>query len=79
MEFHLKTFLLTALLHRYVQDTMSIKVRAQSPEHAYEIARTFLPEFPDKTTYSDSVPFCIVENREILSSEIVELEHGDGG
>ena len=56
---------------------MSLKVRAQNVEHAYEIAREFLIEYPEKTPYGNDVPFCVIENRETLSQEVSDIEGSD--
>ena len=74
----MKTFLMSAVLKRTVLDNASLKVRASSLDHAYEIARDFLADFPNNTKqWSASVPMFIVENRESLDSDTIDLDAED--
>lgn len=73
-----KTYLMSAVLKRTVLDTLSLKVRASNLEHAYEIVKQHITDYPDNTNaYGQSVPFMVVEDRKTLSSDILDLEHED--
>lgn len=52
---------------------MSLKVRASSKEHAYEIAKAFLSD-PDQETYAHEVPFFVIEDRDVVSQEVVSID-----
>jgi len=74
----MKAFIMSAVLKRTVLDNASLKVRASSLEHAYEIAREFLADYPNNTRqWKDSVPFFIVESRESLDSDTIDLDAED--
>jgi len=74
----MKAFLMSAVLKRTVLDSMSLKVRASSIDHAYEIARDFLADYPNNTEqWSHSVPFMVVDDRQSVDSDTLQLMSED--
>ena len=70
--------MMSAVVKRTVIDTLTLQVRASTDDHAFEMARRALEDYPMNLTrhYAD-IPMLCTEDRESIDSEIIDLEFTD--
>lgn len=67
-----KRFKYTAKVKRTIEDTVSVVVTAEDTNEGYQIARRAVLTYPEVT--GEGIPYCYVENRDTLNSELVEIK-----
>lgn len=66
-------FQFTGKVRRVVEDTISVVVDSDTETDAYEKAEKVLKMFPKEHT-EEGVPFCYIENRDYLETEVIDLD-----